>query len=117
MKYAGPSRYFSSQPPERACLKRAVQPDPVECALTPPSHPFLRLRQKIDGFIPAIFIYLGFSSAHLLCDASTGVAGVASRPLETRLLKHYAHNQPCALLRGIELERRVMRFRDALDDR
>src|SRR5215475_4150624 len=38
---------------------------------------------------------------------------------ETRLppLEHHAHDQPRSLLRDIELERRVMRFHDALDDR
>src|SRR5215831_2127870 len=41
--------------------------------------------QKIDGFIPAIFIHPGFSSACLLCDFSAGLAAVRSRALETRL--------------------------------
>src|SRR5215813_13425997 len=50
------------------------------------SEPVLYKLKKIDGFIPAIFISLGFSNARLRGDSSAGVAGVASRPLEPRLL-------------------------------
>jgi len=41
--------------------------------------------KKIDGFIPAIFIYSGFSNACLLCDSSAAIAAVRSRSPETRL--------------------------------
>src|SRR6516164_6870699 len=42
--------------------------------------------QKIDGFTPAIFIYLRFSRVGLRCDFYSGSRALPRGPLETRLL-------------------------------
>src|SRR5215831_2721810 len=71
-------------------IRSMHEPQNPNRAFDIPFQPFDSSLWKIDGLIPAIFIYSGFSSTMLLCDSSAGLAAVRSRAPETclPLLQH-----------------------------
>src|SRR5215467_12605582 len=89
MKIAGMNPSIFSNEKRRGVRRtRLLERDALWTQVSTARSVLQHLLKKNAGLGPAFFIYR-FSRVGLRCDFSAGVAGAASRPLETRLLLEF----------------------------